>query len=81
MKQSRRKWFANWLSDHKFFDKEAILKFHQNENIESPEVALKMKRSNIETISTTNILKKQNTTSMLYIDYVKNLEKEVYQLF
>ncbi|WP_299677346.1 hypothetical protein [uncultured Tenacibaculum sp.] len=70
MKQQRKLWFADWLTDNEKFNQKSILSFHQNENLGTSETSIKMKRENVETVSTTSILKIKEEVSLKYVDYV-----------
>ncbi len=69
MKSLRKKWFLNWLSKHKNFKDRRILNFHQNENLGNKQMSVKMRRSTVETVSTTLISKIKNKISLNYFDY------------
>lgn len=75
MKQLRKQWFANWLKDHSIYNQSDIVTFHQNETLGTQETSLKMKRINVETVSTTSIIKKKNDVTMTYCE--NNLVTEV----
>ena len=69
MKALRKKWFAAWLTENKDFKQEAIVAFHQDETKGNPEISLKMKRSYVETVSTTTVKKEDDSVAMKYIAY------------
>ncbi len=68
MKQLRRGWFADWLEEYKDFTQQDILAFHQDKTKGNPEISLKMKRSRVETVSTTSVKKELDDVEMSYID-------------
>lgn len=70
MKAQRKEWFEDWLSDKEVFNQVDILNFHQNEHLGDTTTSIKMKRKNVETVSTTSVLKNKETVSLKYIDYV-----------
>lgn len=69
MKQLRRDWFANWLKVQYDFQQEEILKFHKDETKGNEEISVKIKRSYVETISTTCVEKTSEVITMSYEDY------------
>lgn len=73
-KDLRNKWFANWLTTQSNFHFKEIVKFHQDPTKGNSEISLKMKRSNVETISTTCVVKTTEKITMHYFDYVTNLQ-------
>ncbi|CAM1358786.1 Transport and Golgi organisation 2 [Tenacibaculum sediminilitoris] len=75
MKELRKEWFADWLLNNKEFNQSNILKFHHDETKGNPEISLKMKRSYVETVSTTSIIKKENEVVMDYYDVYANVDK------
>lgn len=78
MKQLRKDWFANWLQENTEFHQAKILAFHQSEHLGNTEISLKMKRSFVETVSTTSIKKENDTIEMKYIDFLKE-ETKIWQ--
>lgn len=72
MKQFRKEWFADWLTTQSEFHPQEIVKFHQNKTKGNEEISLKMKRSYVETISTTCVEKASEEISVSYFDYVNN---------
>lgn len=77
MKQLRKDWFANWISENTEFHQEKILEFHQNENLGNAEISPKMKRDFVETVSTTSIKKENNKVEIMYFDFLKDAVKTV----
>ena len=71
MKQLRKGWFANWLSENKQFSKESILAFHKNDTLGDKEIAPKMKRTFVETVSITATEKRNEKVSMDYFDLIQ----------
>ena len=78
MKQLRKDWFANWLQENTGFHQEKILEFHQNEHLGNTEISVKMKRTFVETVSTTSIKKENDTIEIRYIDFLKD-ETKIWQ--
>lgn len=72
MKILRKKWFDKDVVLKTGEIKENVLKFHQNETLGDVEISPKMKRSVVETISTTMVVCVDEAVSMEYHDYVKN---------
>ena len=70
MKDVRQGWFTEWLIENPVLDQKSIMKFHQREEKEKPEVSIKMKRDNVETVSVTSVLKKSNDWDMKYLDLI-----------
>jgi hypothetical protein len=68
MKQLRKHWFSNWLLKHKNYNQDAILSFHKNENLGTPETSPKMKRNFVETVSVTSVKKESTNIDFIYID-------------
>ncbi|NIJ43571.1 hypothetical protein FHR24_000010 [Wenyingzhuangia heitensis] len=81
VKVLRKEWFAKDILSQKGCVKEKLLKFHQNDSLGSVEIAPKMKRDIVETISTTVVVKEQDKLSMQYFDYVKNETHRFNNLF
>ncbi|GFD72514.1 hypothetical protein KUL113_19340 [Tenacibaculum sp. KUL113] len=75
MKQLRKEWFADWLSNNKEFHQSGIINFHQDETRGNKEVSLKMKRQNVETVSVTSVIKKEKQLTMSYYDLHSNINK------
>lgn len=78
VKIQRKEWFVSDVLSQSGEVKERVLKFHQNEYLGNQEIAPKMKRNVVETISTTMVIKEHNVLSMEYYDYVadENLQYE-----
>lgn len=66
MKQLRKEWFADWLLENAEFTQSAVLKFHQNTEKGTPEIAIKMKRINVETVSISSVKKEGKETNFIY---------------
>ena len=66
IKQLRREWFADWLQENSEFSQTEIVAFHQDETKGNAEVSLKMKRSRVETVSTTSVKKERDIITMDY---------------
>ena len=73
MKQLRREWFSEWLNTTQEINKLNIVNFHQDETRGTPEISLKMKRSYVETVSITSVVKKDNELTMTYYDLHSNI--------
>ena len=71
VKIQREEWFKNNLLSSSADIKQKVLRFHQNENLGNKEIAPKMKRNVVETVSTTMVVKENDFLSMEYHDYVK----------
>lgn len=69
-KELRKIWFANWLQRNDEYTQGEILKFHHNSDIGTPENSLKMKRSYVETVSVTSVVKSKNHVQMEYLSFV-----------
>ncbi|WP_343328837.1 NRDE family protein [Polaribacter staleyi] len=70
VKEMRRQWFADWLSENKEFHQAKIVAFHQNEDLGNVEIAPKMKREFVETVSVTSVEKRSLEVKMDYLDFV-----------
>ncbi|MGY5355591.1 NRDE family protein [Wenyingzhuangia sp. IMCC45467] len=81
MKIQRKKWFDNSVVCQSGLIEQKVLAFHQNETLGSVEVAPKMKRNVVETISTTLVVCKNNKLSMEYYDYVNDKALKYKHLF
>lgn len=68
MRELRQIWFANWLKEKDEFTQENIVAFHQDTSKGTPETSLKMKRSTVETVSTTCVAKDEEKVSMSYFE-------------
>nr|WP_237267375.1 NRDE family protein [Tenacibaculum todarodis] len=68
MKQSRKNWFADWLSEQVDFQQANILEFHQDETKGDVGTSLKMKRPFVETVSVTSVIKENYLVKMTYKD-------------
>ncbi|KAB1155917.1 NRDE family protein [Tenacibaculum aiptasiae] len=66
MKQLRKNWFADWLKENVEISQEDIVAFHQDDTRGEEGVSLKMKRSKVETVSTTSVKKEKNHVTMDY---------------
>lgn len=72
MKQLRKEWFANFLSKNPEFNQNKIVTFHKNEKLGTPETSIKMKRSFVETVSITSIIKTATKIKIDYLDFVND---------
>lgn len=70
MKQLRKEWFAEWGFQNPEFSQEKILEFHQDETKGNQEISLKMKRSYVETVSVTSVMKTNQEVLMNYLDFM-----------
>ncbi len=66
VKQQREQWFATWLKTHPSYEREVILDFHQDTQKGAREHTLRMKRSYVETVSITSVVKKGIDAVMCY---------------
>ena len=65
-KELRKDWFKDWLENHSEYHQQEILKFHHNSEIGTPENSIKIKRSYVETVSVTSVIKTNENISMNY---------------
>ncbi|WP_299005661.1 NRDE family protein [uncultured Tenacibaculum sp.] len=72
-KQLRKQWFTDWLKEHPSYNQSDIIAFHQDETRGTPEISLKMKRSYVETVSITSVVKKEDELTMIYYDLHSNI--------
>ncbi|TDQ28397.1 NRDE family protein [Tenacibaculum caenipelagi] len=75
MKELRKQWFADWLTEYPIYEQSNIIDFHQDETKGTPEISIKMKRSYVETVSTTCIIKKEDEVTMEYYDILEENNK------
>lgn len=81
IKQLRKDWFADWLSKNKHYAQDAILEFHQNDNLGDKTIAPKMKREFVETVSVTSIEKLKTNIEITYLDILnKNSLKKALEI-
>ncbi|WP_420552264.1 NRDE family protein [Tenacibaculum aiptasiae] len=73
MKQLRKNWFADWLKENTEISQENIVAFHQDDTRGEEGVSLKMKRSRVETVSTTSVKKEKNHVTMDYYIVDENI--------
>ncbi|WP_272150693.1 NRDE family protein [Tenacibaculum aiptasiae] len=73
MKQLRKNWFADWLKENTEISQENIVAFHQDDTRGEQGVSLKMKRSKVETVSTTSVKKEKNHVTMDYYVVDENI--------
>ena len=69
-RELRMLWFDAWLAAQQGFSQEEILRFHSNSTKGTPTSALKMKRSVVETVSVTSVVKIENRAKMTYQSFV-----------
>jgi uncharacterized protein with NRDE domain len=72
MKLERQAWFADWLQENKVFSKNKILSFHKDSSKGTKETAVKMKRTFVETVSITSIIKNKSILLMNYFDLLND---------
>jgi uncharacterized protein with NRDE domain len=72
MKLERQAWFADWLQENKVFSKNKILSFHKDPSKGTKETAVKMKRTFVETVSITSIIKNKSVLLMNYFDLLND---------
>ncbi len=75
MKELRKEWFQDFLEENSEYPQEKIVAFHQNEDLGTKEVSLKMKRPSVETVSVTSVKKEASVIKMSYLDFVNNQSK------
>lgn len=68
IKKTRKNWFKNWADENEF-SLDTILQFHHSE-LGDKEHSVLMKRSNVETVSITSVIKEKDSIKMLYEDVV-----------
>lgn len=71
MKKERQEWFQEWLRENEIESQEAILAFHNDDSKGTAETAINMKRSYIETVSITSVLRQADQLHMSYQDFSK----------
>ena len=76
MKLERQAWFADWLQENKSFSQDKILAFHQDATKGTKETAIKMKRTFVETVSITSVLKKDTALLISYFDLLTSAVTE-----
>jgi len=77
IKEVRKNWFKNWADENEL-NLETILQFHHSE-LGDKEQSVLMKRSYVETVSITSVIKENQTIKMLYEDVVYQ-EKIAYKI-
>ncbi|WP_299124573.1 NRDE family protein [uncultured Tenacibaculum sp.] len=73
MKQLRKDWFADWLKENIEISQNNIVAFHQDDTRGEKGISLKMKRSRVETVSTTSVKKEKNHVTMDYYVVDENI--------
>lgn len=68
VKRLREAWFQEWLGMQTDVTQEEILTFHHNSEIGTPDIAVKMKRDRVETVSITSIIKTGASIQFNYED-------------
>ncbi len=68
VKQLRREWFMDWQTENPVFKQENIIAFHKDETKGNKEISLKMKRTQVETVSVTSVQKTAEEVTVSYID-------------
>jgi len=81
MKELRKSWFADWVAKNPEFHQREIIDFHADERKGAPNVSVKMKRPNVETVSITSVQKLATKTSFTYIDFVNNTKQVLETMF
>jgi len=69
-KALREKWFEKEVVSSKGVKINTVLNFHQNKNLGNVEIAPQMKRSSVETVSTTMVVYEGSQLSVDYYDYL-----------
>ncbi len=72
MKELRNQWFTDWVEENPEFYQQKIIAFHTDDRKGTPEVSVKMKRPNIETVSVTSIQKRAKHIDIIYRDLIMN---------
>lgn len=75
VKELRKIWFQQWLTENEFTS-EAILQFHHKETNDK-EQSILMKRNYVETVSVTSVKKLENNVEMVYEDVVHAIKTAV----
>jgi hypothetical protein len=70
--QKKEKLFGDWISKIREINSESILSFHLSDDPDDPANAIKMKRSDVQTLSITSVLALNNSLSMLHYDLIQN---------
>lgn len=81
VKEERKTWFDNLDLSKETAISPNLLAFHQNESLGTVETAPKMKRTVVETVSTTLVEKNAEDLSLEYHDYVGKEKKRYQGLF
>jgi len=76
MKAIRTQWFVDWIAKNTDFNQQEIIKFHSDDSKGTSDISLKMKRPNVETVSITSLIKKNDEMQLSYIDLVDNQERK-----
>ena len=74
VQQKRKQWLADWLVDRSDFSRAAILDFHKKGGEGNPSIDFMMNRYNylVQTVSITQVEKKEDTCNMHYHDLITN---------
>lgn len=77
IKAERESWFSDFQEKYPEATQENILDFHLNDSLGTSETSIKMKRSLVETISVTSIIKQGDCLEMYYLDTLTGAHKTV----
>lgn len=77
IKKERQQWFEDFRKEQESVSQEAVLGFHNNDALGTPEISIKMKRSYVETTSITSIEKNGDHVVMHYFDLLTGEQKSV----
>ena len=75
MKKERRAWFDEWLAQNNKYNQNKILEFHQDTDKGERQIAIKMKRLFVETVSITSVKKEKNFLEIQYFDVLDEQQK------
>lgn len=77
LKAERASWFADFENSFPEATEKNVLDFHLNDSLGTKETSIKMKRSYVETISVTSIIKNGDSIQMYYLDTLTGVDKTV----
>ena len=72
VRKEREVWFESWMSEQYIAKGTSVLSFHDNTRKGTSETAIRMKRSRVETVSITSIVKQGEDVSMEYFDLLSS---------
>jgi len=77
VKEERKKWFAKWLKEHPKHTAKEIDEFHKSEVLGDKENAMVMVRDKVQTVSITQIEKRDIKLSVAYFDLLHNEKSKI----